>query len=425
MRLLRNLGCILFFVSMVIPGIATGAMDVTPGFSVSEEYTDNVDLTKEDMEEEFITLYSPFVILGLQRRKLDLSLSYRPTYADYKQFNENDGWRHRADLSLTASLSRRSELTINDSFLLTDDPVSEADTTVRRDRQTYYTNTSSIGITFQLGAMDSVNAEYSYSFLRNEDEAVEDNQSHNGTIGLEYWLSPNSIGMELYGNYIRGIIEDDDDFDTWTAYFQLNKQLNRHFTAFGRYTHTFQKFDGNTSEYQIYDPAAGIDYRSDDEMTFSIAIGYYYRDFNDSDNDDRGSVSVVSDIDKTWERRRSSVTLTGSSGYTESLLTSERLGFTVFYMGHGSFTYRLTRDLNGNLFASHTRNDFLDTDEDRIDNLSNIGIGMDYQILTWLSTNLTYTYRIFNSTVNDDDYIENRLFLNFTIAPSHPVRLTE
>lgn len=409
------------FFLMAIPGLAIGALDFTPGVTVSEEYTDNIDLTHEDEEHEYITLYGPFAQLDFRGRKTEWSLAYRPTYADYNRFSENDGWRHSAELTSTTDLSRRTQLLINDAFLLTDDPVSDEDTTIRRERQTYYTNTSSIGLEHQLGPRNTITSEYSYSFLENEDDTVVDSQHHNGHLWLEYWLSPNNFGVETYGDYTRGLIDGDDDFTTWAGTLQLNKQLDRHFSTFVRYTHTVQDFDGDTEDYQVYDPAIGIDYVSDEESTFSIGVGYYYRNLKESD--DESGFFVSADISKTWERPRSSFTLTGASGYTETQFESERLGFTLFYSAGGEYTYQLARDFGLNAFAGHTRNDYQDTDDDRIDNLSRIGGGLTWQLLEWMRTDITYSYRILNSTIDDNDYNENRVLLSITLVPARPILL--
>lgn len=406
---------------MAIPGIAMGAMDVTPGVSVSEEYTDNVDLTHEDEEFEFITLYEPFLDLNYRGRKTEWSLAYHPTYADYNRFSENDGWRHSADLTSTTQFGRRTQLLIADTFLLTDDPVSDEDTTIRRQRQTYYTNTSSVGLEHQLGARNTITSEYSYSFTENEDDAVEDSREHNGHLGLEYWLSPNNYGFETYGDYTRGLIDGDDDFSTWEGTLQLNKQLDRHFNTFIRYTHTVQRFDGDTEDYQVYDPAIGLGFVSDEESALLIAVGYYYRDFEDSD--DENGLSIVADITKTWNLRRSAFTLIGSSGYDDTQLESERLGFTLFYSLDGSYSYQLLRNFGLDVFAGHTRNDYLDTEDDRIDNLSRAGGGFSWQILEWLQSELTYTYRIMNSSIDINDYRENRVLLSITIVPARPIPL--
>lgn len=398
--------------------LAIAVIDITPEFTASEEYTDNLNLTNDNEEHEFITLLSPGATIDFRGRSANLALSYNPTYAIYSRFSENNAWRHNADLEGNIALGRRTDLTVTDTFLLTEDPASETDTTVRRDRQTYYTNTADISFTHQFGPRDSFHLGYRYGLLENEDDAISDTQEHTPYLGLEYWILPNSLGLLAEGAYTRGQVENDEDFGTLFGLLRLNKQMTRHFIGFIQYTHIQQNYDGDTEDYQVYNPAIGFTYEGAEDTTITLALGYYIRDREESDTE--GGLSVVGDISKTWSERRTSLNLTASSGYLESQLSAEQLGFTFFATGNGRLAHQFTRSLSGDLFASHSRNEYLDTDDDRIDNLTRGGAGMDWQLISWLGTRLEYTYSTLRSTVAENEYNENRVFFQVTLRPERP-----
>jgi hypothetical protein len=403
--------------------MAFGVVDFTPDFTASEEYTDNLNLSNEDEEYEYITLLSPGATIDFRGRSANLALNYHPTYAIYDRFSENDGWRHLAGMEANAALGRRTNLQATDTFLLTEDPASETDTTLRRGRQTYYTNTADINLAHDFGPRDSFHIGYRYGLLENEDDTISDTQEHTPYLGFEYWILPNSFGVEAEGSYTRGLVDDNElengeNYKTAYGWLRLNKQITRHFIGFVQYTHIHQNYDEDTEDYQVYNPALGFEYEIDEDSRITLAVGYYIRDREVSGTEERAS--VVGDIVKTWTGRRTTFSISATSGYEESDVSAEQLGFTFFAGGDGRLEYLFTRSISGDLFAAHTRNEYLDTADDRIDNLTRAGAGIGWQVVSWLGTRLEYTYRTLNSTEEENEYQENRVFFQMTLRPESP-----
>ena len=135
--------------------------------------------------------------------------------------------------------------------------------------------------------------------------------------------------------------------------------------------------------------------------------------FSDTSKISRGSGT-------SWGEAFCYFTLTAFSGYENTLVSAEQLGFTYYAGGEGTLEYLFTRTLSGDIFAAHTYNEYLDTDDDRVDNVTRAGAGIDWQVLGWLGTRLEYTYRTLNSTIDENEYTENRVFLEVILRPERP-----
>ncbi len=210
-------------------------INFTPRITATEEYTDNLFLDPDHEEDDFITTISPGFTAEIAGRTRGAAISYDPAYVFYDEYNDFDGWRHSATFSAWQQMARNTRLEIEDAFLYTEDPVPdeefisefreepliEADRTIRRDRETYYTNAASFRLIHQFGASDSIYMGYVYGILRNDDPAYEDNDTHTPSVGLTYWFLPD-WGVEARAEYTSGQYSDtldtgdlSDDLDAW------------------------------------------------------------------------------------------------------------------------------------------------------------------------------------------------------------------
>ena len=410
---------------------AAANVDFTPRISVSEEYTDNLDLDASDEKEDFITTVSPGFTLDIDARSSGLSVSYDAGYSFYDEYDEYDGWRHSASLTGWTELSRRSRLEVTDRFLYTKDPRDDADEeerdfTLRTGRDPYYTNTAAVAILHQFGEADTLELRYEYSILENEDKTEEDNSRHIPSANLTYWLVPRQLSLEAGVEYTRAeftrAAEADslsDDFDQWVGNIRLTKVIRRELSVFAAYTHTWLDYDGEEIDYQIYDPSVGFTYTWGEDALLTVGVGYFYQDRETGD--DESGVTIDGDISKTWRFRRSSINLTGSSGYDQSYFGSENLGFDIYYMAAVSVTHGFSRHISGDAFSSYRRDEYTETEDNRRDDTLEAGCGITAQLNRWLSTRLGYTYTNVDSDESEDEYTENSVILMFTLAPSSPI----
>ncbi|NJL58437.1 MAG: outer membrane beta-barrel protein [Desulfobacteraceae bacterium] len=98
---------------------------LTPKFSLSEEYTDNLLLDNTDKQEDFITVFSPGIVAKLWDRTGSVTLEYSPGYSVYANASENNTLRHKALLSGRFGFSRRTDLSFRNTFQATEDPAAQ------------------------------------------------------------------------------------------------------------------------------------------------------------------------------------------------------------------------------------------------------------------------------------------------------------
>lgn len=392
----------------------------TPRISIGGEYTDNLFLSNDNEDEEFITTISPGFTSEVSGATSGAEISYDPSYVFYDRYDEYNTWRHSVQLSGWTNISNITELRLNDSFVSTEEPISEEDTTIRRSRETYYRNSTSLNLTHQIGESDLLSLGYVYSILENDDPDIEDSASHIPSIGLNYWFTPH-MGIEINVSYTMGEFDTSDDFDHWNGSLRLIRQFTRDFQGFIQYAHTDMNFKGDSEDYQVLDPSIGINYTIAEDTTLSLSVGYFFQDMDNSE--DESGISVTGDLGKTWRIRRGSVSLTGSSGYDESYFDAENLGFDIFYQAQCMASYGFTRHISSDISGSYREDKYVNLETERKDRTTMAGMGLNFQPQRWFSIGLDYSYRMINSTLDENDYDENRIMIRFTLIPSLPFRL--
>ncbi|MBW2643054.1 MAG: outer membrane beta-barrel protein [Deltaproteobacteria bacterium] len=405
-----------------------------PRISVSEEYTDNIFLTDSNKEHEYITIISPGFTAQILGKYSGAEISYDAGYSIYDKYDEYDGWRHNVEFSGWSELSKNTRLEVNNSFLRTEDPLRDSDiaalraenpealidSTIRRSRQIYYTNTAGINLIHQFGRADSFNLGFIHSFLKNDDPDYEDNERYNPYAGLTYWFA-SEWGLNMNGSYTKGDFDDSDDLDGWYGSARLIKRFSRHLEGFFQYAHTSVEYDGNSEDFQVYNPSAGFVYTISKDTSFSLEMGYAILDGEESSN--KSAPSGIGNLTKTF--KRGSINITGSAGYEGSYFGAEGLGVAEFYELGGSATYQMTKHLSGNVFGSYRDNEYKEETPDREDKITRVGLGLTMQALEWMSLGLDYAYRTVDSTVDIEEYDENRVFFRVTLSPPHPFRTSK
>lgn len=431
---------ILFTASSVFAFQAT----FLPRISLTEEYTDNLFLMEANEEDDFITIISLGFTTELLWQHGGIELSYDPERVLYHEFSQYDTWRHAGSLYGWADLTRNNRLEVRDDFLRTEDPLGsvdfdavEADPTLRESREPYITNIASLRFTNQFGENDSFYLEYAYGILENEDESLEDNTRHIPSAGLTYWFTPR-WGFELIGTYTKTeydreddfIGEPSDDFDQWEGNIRLIKQFSTQFEGHLGYSHIY--FDSTATvteeDYQIYNPYIGFDYSVAEDKTIAVDVGYFWQDYKEDidERDDDSGISADVDFEKTFQR--GSISFTGSAGYFGAYFGAEDLGLSTYYEAGLEADYNLTRRVTGDIFGSYRQDKYEDEPPVRRDKTTRGGVGLTYTYERWLSSNIDfiisaeYSYNKVNSSIDTNDYVENRGLLTITLTRSQPYR---
>ena len=423
-----------------------------PRVSVSEEYTSNVFLSEDDEKDDWITTVSAGFTARAIGKTGELEVSYDPGYRFYRDFDENDGWRHDAKLLGFSNLTKRTRVDIKNTFLYTQDPleeedilalrdgnvVQEGDTTVRKGRRTYYRNTAGTRVTHRFGKDDLVYAGFLYSFLRNRDPQEEDNDRYQPEAGLNYWFGP-KFGIETNATYTKGEFDQDNDFvgegtsdfDNWAGTIRGIRRINTRTSIFAQHNQIYRDYESNDADdndYLVYAPSAGITHVVEEGLNLRLGVGYYYQEI-DGDDDNQGFFSN-SQIDKTWAYRRGSIMLTALTGLDQNNFGSENIGLERYAAIHGRARYDFLRNLSGDINGSYRYSDSIGnedqgTNDDSGKNVHRYraGAGLDYSPLKWMIIRLAYTFNKVSSDNEFDEYDEHRGLLKITLTPSQPYRI--
>jgi len=123
------------------------------------------------------------------------------------------------------------------------------------------------------------------------------------------------------------------------------------------------------------------------------------------------------------------VSLLGSAGYDDAHFGAENLGLSIFYETGLEAEYSLTRRVTGDIFGSYRQDKYEEGyDPARRDKNTRGGVGLTYTYERWLSSNVNfiiraeYSYNNLNSSIDINDYVENRGLLTITLTRSQPYR---
>jgi hypothetical protein len=420
----------------------------TPRASVSETYTDNLNLTEDDKDDDFITDVSAGFSAQLLGRTSGLDLSFDPSYVFYQEFTENDTWRLPANLRAWIEPSRASRFEFTDIFLRTEDPVTQdqvtvgdggveetGDTTARRTREPYWRNTARLNYTQQLGEEDRFYAGASYGLLRNDSDFEEDNDNYRLNAGLNYWFTYR-FGGEFFGEYTRGEFDQDSkfvgdpssDFDNYLGTLRFLGRMTRHFALFFQYAQAVRDFtSGDENNYVVYAPSAGFEYDIDEDTFLRLGLGYYFQDIDNEQNQENPFIN--GEVSKTWNYQRGNINLAGLAGLTQNDFGAQNQGFQQFgtlrASGLYNFTPRIVGDTNAYYRYSFTPGQTTDTDDqdDQTDHRAQFNAGIGFVPTRWMNIRLGYTFNYYTTNTNNEpDYHENRALLTITLQPDRPWR---
>ena len=406
----------------------------TPRVSANAQYTDNLFLTENNRDDDLLTGVSAGFTAQILGKTSGLDLSFDPGYVWYRDNTQQNTWRLPANLRIWNDFSRHTRFEFINAFLRTEDPegnvgvrseddqeIVPGDTTVRRGREPYYTNTAIARLNHQFGRENTTYAEFLYSFLRNDDSDIEDNERYSPRAGVNYWFT-NDWGFSLDGVYTRAEFDSTPDYDDLLGTFALRRRVTRHFEIYGQYAQVYRDNDPPLPDYLIYAPSAGFSYDFQRDLSLTLGLGYFYQDIDDPDIDDEEGPFIEGLLSKTWDYQRWNVRLEGEAGLDRNDFGAERIGFEYFARILSTGRYNFTRKFFGNATVSYRYSDLINRG-DRQDKRFRGGAGLGYNPTLWMSLLLDYTFNLFNSTDSSvADFTENRVTLRLVLRPDRPWR---
>jgi hypothetical protein len=409
---------ILFFASPAFPKVIT---QFVPALSISGEYTDNYNRTENDKDDEYSTIYGADFSFGIIAKKGTLFLNYAPEYTDHNEFSENDSWRHDVSIDGSYQASKNTSLTFSESF------VRDLNQSVRtNDFEKHDTNETSVGVVHQFGPRDSFGINYTYSFDIYDETNLDEFKRHNPSAFFGYWFSP-KWGFDANLSYSDTKYDISiNDPKTWSGDIRLLRMINRHLDVYAKYAQSFT--DQTLGAYDIYHPSIGFDWRPTDDSGITLGIGVLFQNRDTSGDYDKERFFLDLDMYKNFDlTRKSRLSITGESGYGDVDPTAASLGFNIYGQAGFLYSYQLLRELSSDITGSYRINQYEEPGlVDRTDNTLDLGASLVWTPLRWLSIDLSYSFRDFDTdALGRDDYQENIGMLTFRFTPSQPVRFDD
>jgi hypothetical protein len=428
---------ILCFLTLILPASYSAAYQATfhPRLTLSTEYTDNLERSNEDEEDDLITIVSPGFTLSIFGQTQGIDLSYDPAYAWYQKNSDNNTLRHTANLGMWKQATRNTRLYFNDAFLYTEDPGAEdrdADAEDRQGRDIYYTNTATVGMTNQFGPSDVFTLEYNYRILESDDDTEDDSVEHNPTAALTYYPFRN-FGTETRFSYSKTAFDNDDDNnqpdDDYENYFgsiRLIQRLSRTFRGFVGYNYTFMDYVDNEDEnYELYYPNIGFSYEREEIANINVSVGYLVIDYEEETEglEDDKRWQVNGDISRIWQFRTAALNITGASGYDQPSFDQDDLGLRIYYDAAAVFNHEFLRDISYEINGGYRLDHYIDINPERKDKTTTAGVGLIFSRIEFMTARIDYAYRDVTSDESEEEYTENRFSFTIVLTPRNPTYL--
>ena len=379
---------------------------------VSEEYSDNFDLSQTDKESNFRTQVSPGITLLINGARTRGQVSFTPSLAYdssnsdtnlFLAFNGQVVWEATPVFTLTAA----------NTLSLSDDYLTAGTLSLRREREKYVSNVFSLLGDYR---RDTISASPYYVLSMFFDDGGDDTITHSvGATLSKTFLIRNTatIGYEfLYSD----TSEDGEDITGHQLSLSLARQLNAQTSVglAGSYAHRDVSGGGlpGSDEYYIATVSAFTTYVVPGIWSASASLGYSWLQSNDvsprvptdSEGTPIGSVSV-----SYVALPRTVLSLGAYSGFSETFARGENFGVVETSGVNGSVSYAVTSLVSAVASGFWSREEQTGVaggvrgePEDTYGGLA----GVYYRALRWLSLGLTYQY---THGLGDNGYTENRV----------------
>jgi hypothetical protein len=442
-------------VLLVVAGqvCARTVFQILPVLSISEEYRDNYFSTRTNKQEEFITTYALGFSAGFLKKKHRLYLSYSPEYKDYKNLSDRDRFSHYVRLDGEITPTRHTDLKYGLAYDGDSDNLegesrshqaffsgtSRVGKTTRLtyghqyedrfDRQArtgaykeHTRNTSRAGVHHQYGPQNHVRVTFLYEFDSYENPDPDAYTRYEPAGYVSHRFSP-GYGMDANLSYEDRDFDDTPDFTrTLSGDVRFIKTVSKTLDTYVKYRHSYSETQDLT--HHVFHPSVGFDWQVTEDAGISLGAGALFHDWNNHDGD---SVNPFLDINayKMFSfSPRTSLSLTGTSGYAPAGDQAASLGFTTYYQAGAQLNHHLFKQVTSSLSAAVRRDEYQETAADREDTRVILGAGLAWQPLKWLYVNFSYSFVDFNTTgAFREDYTDNRLFLKIDLVPETPVRM--
>jgi hypothetical protein len=382
------------------------------GISLSEEYDDNINLEPDNEQHDWITLISPRFNATLKTEETEISLDYDLGISLYASNDQNNTARHYLSLTGFKGVPIVEDVTLDlDAvFIVSEDPIEISDyvTSVRQTRDRYYRNTAGGRINYHFGEEDTFYVGFHHILLVNDDPDVEDSEKFQPAAGITYWFNIHH-GLSFDYAFVRGDFEISEEFNEHVGTATYTYRFSPGTKTFLSYKYDEFDYVGIKEDYVVHDAKLGFTHQLTESFLATLSGGYFLQDREQSGDTSRFTGNAA--IDSRFRFEKSSLILDAETGYRQQFFEAENLGFTIFYRTSVAFVYSFTENLAADLSGFYQFDDFQETTPDREDQNWGGQAALNWKVWRWLTASLSYAYRERNSTIDENDFTDNRVTL--------------
>jgi Putative beta-barrel porin 2 len=391
-----------------------------PRISLQEEYTDNLNLTKTNKEDDFITTVSPgltFSATENREAKSGLDLDYQLGLVFYAHHSENNFVSHAGTLNTWYTFGRRLTMRVWDYFLRSQEPVESLVTyqgptgiyypVAQRGRYTYIRNIFEPSLTYRFGPEDQCSITYQNNYYDTKNPSAEDSRGNTITPKFTYWLNAHH-GIDLEYSFQTGEFTQSPDFTYHRIRGRYTYRFNPRTSVFTEYTYDTIGYDPPGIDLYVQSLSAGITHAFTKTLNGRLQVGYFRQ------NPERGKSTQGPTVDAgiTQRTQRTSLDFTVQGGYTYDFFSTSNLGFTKYYRGIVTLTHQLAERFSVNSTGTLERDSYVGPG--RKDWVWRLGAGLSYQLMKWLTAFAEVSYNGDDSNQNENDYRELRGIVRLT-----------
>jgi hypothetical protein len=386
----------------------TARIEIDPTISLSEEYTDNFDLTERNKRSNFRSTVSPGLGVSINTAFLKGLVTYKFA-PSYDTATDDISLFHSLLGQIVWEVNPRWKLTVADAFTRSDEPAEADRLGLRQQRQTFTRNTLSLASDYLIGR---VATRQSYQMASFSDDVGAETESH--TLALSataplYETNSISGGYE----YLTGTSTGGDVNISTTAPSTPSEESDvtgHRFTAGAtRRLHTLQSVGVTTSyalrnittqaqdsDFQIWNASTFTDYELPGRLRLNLTLGVSGLT---TDSGDSVGPNLSTRSSLTYQFARAVATLAVDRGFSETFTEGENFGVIETEGVTASLSYPFTPYLTGSVTGSYRHNKTTDVGSDigtnqRDQETENWGgsLTLTWQVRKGLSVELGYTY---------------------------------
>lgn len=444
-----------FIIPLVLAGLVWSktVLQIVPTLTISEEYSDNYLLTRDNTVTEYITTCALGFSVGFLGDKHSLYLNYAPEYKDYRELDDRDRIAHNVSLEGEFNPTKHTHLTMGIIYDGDSDNyqgesrnhIARAGGTTRMSKYTVLTyshtysdqfsrqartgtfqehtlNTSRAGLDMQYGKDDSLGLAVLYESDKYDTPDADAYTLIQPSGYLSHWFNPKN-GMDTSISYGDRDFSDTNDYvKSFEGDVRYLRKIGKHLQGYLKYRHSYSDTESYT--HHIFHPSFGVDWEVTKDAGISVGLGALFHEWS-NENEEGTRPFVDLNAYKDWEfSRKGSLSFTASSGYSEAGSEAASLGYNIYYQAGAQLNYQLSKKVSSNLFGSFRLDEYDSSNVDRKDKNFLIGAGITWQPLKWLELGLNCSHLEFDTSDPDqDDYKDNRVFFSITLVPETPVRM--